>query len=248
MRAVALIRPVTPGNTPRFESNRFELDPSFAGARLARRQFVAPRGGAARAGPFCGKEDTVRKLCVSAALVAVGVVVLAVGSYATGSHGDWQDRARRFSARLSGFQEVPVNSTTGQGTLFARLDELNSATVIEYKLSYRKLEGTVTLAAHIHLGQRDVNGGIAAFLCGGGDKPPCPATEGSVEGIIDAADVIGPAGQGIAPGEINELITMMRAGLTYANVHTNKHPAGEIRGQIDDQGGGHDDHRGHDRD
>jgi hypothetical protein len=185
---------------------------------------------------------------MSAALVAVGVAVLAVGIYATGSHDDWQDRARRFSARLSGFQEVPVNSTTGQGTLFARLDELNSATVIEYRLSYRKLEGTVTLAAHIHVGQRDVNGNIAAFLCGGGDKPPCPATGGTVEGIIDAADVIGPAGQGIAPGEIDELISKMRAVQTYANVHTNKHPGGEIRGQIDDPGKGNDDHHGHDRD
>lgn len=35
---------------------------------------------------------------------------------------------------------------------------------IEYTLSYENLEGTTTAAAHIHLGQRDVNGGVIAFL------------------------------------------------------------------------------------
>jgi len=38
--------------------------------------------------------------------------------------------------------------------------------------------------------------------------------------------------QGIAAGEIAEIIRAMRAGVTYANVHTNKHPTGEIRGQL----------------
>jgi len=53
-----------------------------------------------------------------------------------------------------------------------------------------------------------------------------------VTGVIDAADVIGPAGQGIAPGEFNELVRAIRSGNTYANVHTNMYPGGEIRGQI----------------
>ncbi len=94
------------------------------------------------------------------------------------------------------------------------------------------MEGITTLAAHIHLGQRSVNGGVAAFLCGGGDKPPCPATAGTVTGVIDAADIIGPVQQSIAAGEFNELVRAIRSGVSYANVHTNKHPGGEIRGQI----------------
>jgi hypothetical protein len=63
-----------------------------------------------------------------------------------------------------------------------------------------------------------------------------------VEGVIDPTDVIGPAGQGLAAGEFAELVRAMRAGMTYANVHTNKHPGGDIRGQIQD----HDRHD-HDR-
>jgi hypothetical protein len=58
------------------------------------------------------------------------------------------------------------------------------------------------------------------FLYGGGDKPPCPATEGAVTGVIDRADGIGPAAQGIAPGEFEELIRATGAGVTYANVNS----------------------------
>ena len=45
--------------------------------------------------------------------------------------------------------------------------------------------------------------------------------------------MVGPAGQGLAPGEFDELVRAMRAGATYANVHTTLVPGGEIRGQID---------------
>ena len=49
---------------------------------------------------------------------------------------------------------------------------------------------------------------------------------------IDATDVIGPEAQGIEPGAFAELIAAMRAGHTYANVHSSKWPTGEIRTQI----------------
>jgi hypothetical protein len=75
-----------------------------------------------------------------------------------------------------------------------------------------------------------VNGGVAAFLCGG-PKPACPAS-GTATGTITAADVIGPGGQGIAAGQFAELVRMMRAGVTYVNVHTSMFGGGEIRGQV----------------
>ena len=53
-------------------------------------------------------------------------------------------------------------------------------------------------------------------------------------GTVVPADVIGPAGQGIAAGEFDELVAAIRAGRTYANVHSTKFPPGEIRGQIND--------------
>ena len=99
--------------------------------------------------------------------------------------------------------------------------------------------------AHIHFGQEAVAGGISAFLCTNQGNGPagtqaCPPAPATISGTIRAADVIGPAGQGIAAGEFGELVRAMRAGVTYANVHSALVPGGEIRGQIDKERG-HDD-------
>jgi hypothetical protein len=78
-----------------------------------------------------------------------------------------------------------------------------------------------------------VSGGVSFFFCGGGGKPACPAaTSGTITGTVVAADVIGPAGQGIAAGNLAAILEMIRAGFGYANMHTPLHPGGEIRGQI----------------
>lgn len=136
------------------------------------------------------------------------------------------------SAELDGFQEVPAISTTGEGSFTALVDD--DRQVIRYALEYSGLEGNVT-AAHIHLGQEAVNGGIIAFLCGGDGKPACPQS-GRVGGTIRPQHIIGPEGQGIAPGEFQEVVRAMRAGVTYANVHSDMFPGGEIRGQISTSG------------
>jgi hypothetical protein len=160
------------------------------------------------------------------------LAVLAAGLLVASLAGASGSGKKNVKANLTGFQEVPAVSSFGSGTFTATIDD--DAQTITYELSYGGLNST-TLFAHIHLGQRGANGGVAAFLCGGGDKPPCPAGTGATEtvtGVIDAADVIGPAAQGIAPGEFDELVRAIRAGVTYANVHTMTQPGGEIRGQI----------------
>jgi hypothetical protein len=186
----------------------------------------------------------MKKLALAVAIVTLGAAALiatAVAKNGVGNNGG----GRAFSAKLHGFEEVPAVSTPGTGRIHLRLIE--GGTQLEYRFTYRDLQGSlvpetgdppVVGQAHIHFGQFSVNGGISAFLCGGGDKPPCPTTNpATVTGIIDAGDVIGPAGQGIAAGEFTELIRAMRHGVTYANIHTDQFPGGEIRGQID--GGRH---------
>ena len=182
----------------------------------------------------------MRKLAVVISLlVAAGLTVVAAAALANRGHGG--NGGNRFSAKLTGFEETPSESTPGRGSFRARLQ----GDVIHYTLQYQGFEAAEgnTLFAHIHFGQRGVAGGVSAFLCGGGDKPPCTPTQGTIEGDIDAADVVGPSGQGIAAGEFDELITAMRKGYTYANVHTTLNPAGLIRGQIK-RGFGHDKGRG----
>jgi hypothetical protein len=155
-------------------------------------------------------------------VILVSVVVALVGSSASaGNNG------RTFRASLNGFNETPSVSTTGRGSF--RLT-INGSTM-SYRLTYSGLEAAAA-QAHIHFGDRDVAGGVVAFLCGGGDKPACPATGGTVTGTIDAADIVELAAQGIEAGAFAEVVRAIRANVTYVNVHTSKFPGGEIRGEI----------------
>jgi hypothetical protein len=163
------------------------------------------------------------------ALAVVGIVVLAAGSaLAAGGF-------KVIREVLTGYQEVPVVSTTGNGVFEARISD--DETAIEYTLSYSDLQGSIT-QSHIHLGQAGVNGGISVFLCSNlGNGPAgtqtCPAAPATISGVLTAANVIGPTGQGIAAGEFSELIAAIRAGATYVNIHSTLWPGGEIRKQID---------------
>ncbi len=139
------------------------------------------------------------------------------------------DDRDQFRARLQGFNEVPAVSSTGRGEWSARL----RGDAVDWELTYEGLEGTVTTASHIHFGQKDVNGGVTVFFCGGGGRPACTNPSGNFSGTFTAADVgAGATAQGIAPGEFAELIRAIRSGKTYVNVHTDKRPGGEIRGQV----------------
>ncbi len=135
-------------------------------------------------------------------------------------------------------------STSGNGSFKAWIDERGKK--IAYRLRYADLEGGVT-QAHIHLGGRAQSGGISVFLCsnlGNGPvgTPTCPPAPGSVSGTLDSADVVGPTEQGILAGEFGELVAAIRAGVTYANVHSTKYAGGEIRAQLEgEDDGGHDD-------
>jgi len=167
--------------------------------------------------------------------IAIGFLVL-VGAAGAGKKDDGN--------RMHGFFEVPaVSSPTARGTIDVRIRNSNR---IDYTLTYAGLSGPPA-AAHIHLGQKDVNGGVVAFLCGGGGKPPCPPsspTTGTVTvtGTIVAADIQPVPTQGIAgPTDFGEVLIAIRAGVTYANVHTSQFPGGEIRGQIKARGGDGDD-------
>jgi len=97
------------------------------------------------------------------------------------------------------------------------------------------------------LGQEGVTGGVSAFLCSNlGNGPAgtqaCPPPPATVTGTITTDQIVGPATQGIAAGELDELIRAIRAGVAYGNVHTATYPTGEIRGQLDGDRGHGDGH------
>lgn len=157
-------------------------------------------------------------------ITQIAVVFLIAFSIASPS------QAQSAFAVLVGNEEAPSVSSTGFGLFFATVDDV--AQTINFQLFYDNLEGDA-LFAHIHFGQRSVNGGVVAFLCGGGGQATCPAAGGVlITGVITPANIMAVGAQGIAAGEFQEVVNGIRSGVTYANVHTTKHGSGETRGQI----------------
>jgi hypothetical protein len=185
-------------------------------------------------------------------VVAVIVALTATGLAFNGDGG------RRFREVLSGFKEAaaPI-STTGNGTFEATISK--DETEINYVLTFENLEGDVR-QAHIHIGYPQNSGGIVLWLCDSVANPSPSATtpdctdnnpndlrSGRVTGTLTAADVQVQTANGIAgPAEWAELLGLVRAGRTYANVHSTKFPSGEIRSQLDNGDDDNDDHGHHD--
>lgn len=143
-------------------------------------------------------------------------------------------QTERFSASLSGGNEVPPINTAGTGNFEMTIQ----GTDINFSLTFSDLSSTLTFA-HVHFAPTKVSGGVMIFLCGGGGQPACPAaTSGSITGTITAANVTGPTGQGIAVGDLDSALEAVRSALGYVNMHTTNFPPGEIRGEVR-RGAGH---------
>ena len=151
-------------------------------------------------------------------------------------------QAQEFGARLTGFEEIGALGagetgailSNGKGTLSLDLDKHQSE--ITYKLTYSGLSTPVT-QAHIHFGKLHVAGGVMVFFCSNLPNPPpntqpCPANGGTVTGTWTAASVVGAAAQNVTPGDFNALLAALNSNTAYANIHTTKFTAGEIRGQV----------------
>ncbi len=166
-------------------------------------------------------------------MVTTGVLVLVAAAMVVAQEGP-----RHFREVMNGVEEVPVVSSSGHGVFTASINK--EGTEIAYKLEFEGLNSNIT-QSHIHIGPPNNSGAIDLFLCTNlGNAPAgqtiqaCPlnATEGSIEGVLTAANVIPLPAQGIAANELDEVIALMRAGVTYVNIHTVTSPAGEIRSQI----------------
>ena len=193
------------------------------------------------------------------------VTIMAAAIFAVGATGlvSTDEGGRRFREFLNGLKEAPaIVSTTATGTFEANISR--DGTEIEYTLTFKDLEGDVR-QAHIHIGHPQNSGGIVLWLCDSdpptaspnADTPRCdvdnPANQrsGRVTGVLTEEDVRdlpanGIAGAAIAPapstspGELEEVLALIRAGKTYVNVHTVKFGAGEIRSQLANREGGDD--------
>ena len=168
-------------------------------------------------------------------IMLMALACIAFGSLSASTASARSDTGRTFVAQLSGSQEVPPHDTHAHGAAIFHVSKDGSQ--IEYRLVVGNIENVIM--AHIHLGPEGVNGPVVAFLL-----HPQPAAGGPSHGVIAtgtirASDLVGP----LAGMTLADLISAMRAGNIYANVHTDDgvsppntgpgdFPGGEIRGQI----------------
>jgi hypothetical protein len=175
---------------------------------------------------------------VAAGVAAAGAVAITTSANADATGSASLNVQNIVFERLTGFQEDPAAIfSPATATFTAVIDDKNQQ--IKFKLTYKGFTSDVT-QSHIHFGNRSQSGGVSAFLCSNlGNGPAgtaaCPQGDATVTGTITAASVIGPTAQDINAGEFNKLVTAIRAGVTYANIHTVAHPGGEIRAQLDNR-------------
>ena len=136
------------------------------------------------------------KSCTLAMLIAAGLLVA----------GGAQAATEKFTASLSGSQEVPANGAMGKGTVAATLD--TGTKTLSYDITFSGLTGPA-MAAHFH--------GPAAP---GANAPP----------VVPIAHPVSPASGKATLTDAQ--VADLEAGKWYFNLHTAANPGGEIRGQL----------------
>lgn len=154
-------------------------------------------------------------------LIAFGILsILTIGATPLLSQLNAQEAEQKFSAKLSGKDEVPSNESPSTGFAWVK--------VVGDKISY---EVNVTdmdkvNAAHIHLGEPGKNGPVVLTLFKGGPTEQVNGTVG--EANVTASNFEGP----MKGKQVSDLVTAINNGTTYVNVHTTDFPDGEIRGEL----------------
>jgi len=158
----------------------------------------------------------MRQALAASLAMATALALIAIAGAGTNSN---------YVTHLNGAEEVPVRETLAQGQFLAQLSP--DGTELRYRLIVANIDNVT--AAHIHVAPAGVNGpvvvGLASGAAGSGPSDGVLAT-----GTITAANLTGP----LAGQPLSALIEAMDAGDTYVNVHTTTNPAGEIRGQIEE--------------
>ena len=133
-----------------------------------------------------------------------------------------------FKATLTGDQEVPpvgpvITDTTGKA--FFRLNKAEDEIEIQLHVN----DGVRITQSHIHCAPAGVNGPVVVFLAGLHGAGLDIDGKWVSNATIKTTSIVNTA----CGATVSALAASMRAGNTYANVHSVAHPAGVVRGQIE---------------
>ena len=126
-------------------------------------------------------------------------------------------------AMLTGSEVVPPVETKASGEATFTLSK--DGKELAYTLTAKDIENAT--AAHIHAGKKGESGGPLAGLFAGPKKEGMFSGE-LAKGTITDKDLKGP----LAGKKVKDLVTIIKEGGAYVNIHTEKNPNGEVRGQI----------------
>jgi hypothetical protein len=160
---------------------------------------------------------------IAVGIVAIGILsILTIGATPLTFQLAAQESEQKFIADLSGKEEVPPNESPSTGFAWVKItnDE------IRYEVNVTDMDKVN--AAHIHLAEAGKNGPVVLTLFMGGPTEQVNGTVG--EANVTASNLEGP----MKGKDVTDLVTAMKNGTTYVNVHTTDFPDGEIRGQLKD--------------
>jgi CHRD domain len=157
--------------------------------------------------------------------------------------GDAASAQQERSERLLGGNENPPVISDGSGSFRVRFEGDSATFRLRYDVAS---EGSDVTQAHWHIENPGNNGGIVVWFCttegveGAPEgTPECLPSPAELTGEITAEDVQqvlsgDPPDQVeiIAAGDLEGLKRLIEQSSVYVNVHSDDHPGGEVRGQM----------------
>ena len=129
---------------------------------------------------------------------------------------------KSFKAMLAGSASVPAVETMAKGD--ATFTFIKDDKALTYYVTVSDIENVT--AAHIHLGKIAENGPPVALITN--EKKAGKFSGTLAEGTITEKELMGS----LMGKSVKDLVKEIKAGNAYLNVHTDKYPNGEIRGQL----------------
>lgn len=129
---------------------------------------------------------------------------------------------KNYGTKLSGASEVPAVASSGTGV--AKFNFSTDGMAASFHVNVSGISDV--RFAHIHFAKAGVNGGVVYTL-------RMDKVVGPVSGLYASGDIISSKFSGqLLGGDLVILREAFRTGNAYVNVHSDKFPGGELRGQI----------------
>lgn len=131
------------------------------------------------------------------------------------------DPQEKYVAELSAANEVPTNTSTAVGRVVFLVSR--DASYAEYSVEATGLSAGIQ-GGHFHRAPAGTNGPVLLSFFGLGVNSVTPGTTD-----LEINKVVGRT---VSKSDLDLILTDLRAGNLYANIHTPTRPGGEIRGQM----------------